>query len=123
MSERTKRRVSTDALIEQLLQLQKEKESITAAESALKLAKEALDEPPRHVVETKLTLEWTTHYSHVYSAWCNECSKKSVGYQNTWLYCPICGSLITEVAQETSPQDRLNRDAVNTAMAEIVKAL
>lgn len=123
MSERTKRRVSTDALIEQLLQLQKEKESITAAESALKLAKEALDEPPRHVVETKLTLEWTTHYTHCFTAWCGECQAKIIGYQNHWTHTPCCGSFIKAVEQEKSPQDRLNRDAVNQAMAEISKVL
>lgn len=120
MSERAKRKTSDQVIADLIREEQEKLQRSTARLDALQVARAAATEPPRALTNCQFVLYYATRsMAAVEQAVCTECGNTSTGYERTWGFCPLCGSKIGNVERETTPHERLNRQAVRQAMAGI----
>jgi formate dehydrogenase maturation protein FdhE len=87
-----------------------------AEEKALLVAHAALAEEPRALIHCDFVKHYATVSLAVERADCSECLTTVMGVEESWKFCPVCGSQVTSVTRENSPEDRLTRQAVKQAM-------
>lgn len=103
MSERRTREQQGQIIAERLQQLRELQSGNAKEEKALLLAQAALSETPRSLTHCELMLEYTTVSLMVERVACSECGATSMGYEEAWKFCPVCGSHVVRVEREVSP--------------------
>jgi hypothetical protein len=84
-----------------------------------KLAEEALREVPRKLTNCRLELHRFNVSLVVERGTCSMCGEVTMGWEAKWRWCPACGSRITEAVKESDPRERLQREAVNSAVNQL----
>jgi len=119
MSERDKQRQHAQLVDEQITALENLLESTQKDLAALKLAREILNEPPRKVTECSLVKHYALVSKVSYTVDCSECHNEIFGYEDSWKFCPVCGSMITGISREDDPRDRLQSKAAQELFTKL----
>jgi hypothetical protein len=123
MSERDERQQQAARLDEQIAGMEQSLESGQEALTAMKMAREALIEPPRKVTACRLRKHFAVVSKSSYAVDCSECHKESFGLEDDWTHCPKCGSVITEVYRENDPTARMQDKAAKELLDKLQKEI
>jgi hypothetical protein len=119
MSERQTRAKEKVILLQRLSKVRELKRADAAEEKALDVAIAALSEEPRALILCDFVKHYATVSLAVERADCSECLQTVMGVEESWKFCPVCGSQLKSVTRENSPEDRLTRKAVKEAMEDV----
>jgi len=119
LSERAFRKKQAGILAQQLLSVDKERAASAKVKEALELAHRVLLEEPKTVTPCKFLLEFSPFSAQTERAHCSECGEASIGHNERWRFCPLCGSQIEHFEREENPDARLLNERVKSALEEI----
>jgi len=118
MSERALRKQSAETIARLLNRVQQDADSIALQKEALDLAHTALLEEPRTLRLCNFLVEFSPFNAVTFRTHCSECGHASIGYNEHWRFCPLCGSKIELAERESNPFDRNIRERVEFALQE-----
>lgn len=120
MSERETRKQNAEVIADCLGNIEQELGARTSLRDALALAREVLSEEPRKVTYCELLLEFAPFNTTTERTHCGECHAVAIGWNDSWRFCPLCGSQITQVKRDVNPYDRNIAQRVEFALKEMV---
>jgi rRNA maturation endonuclease Nob1 len=116
-SEREKRVQQAAEIENEILNYESAQETNAKTLAALRLAKEVLQETPRKLRNCNLELHrFPVGIATVEQGDCSACGETVTGYEQSWHFCPACGSQILKAAKEQDPRDRMARVAIKEAV-------
>ncbi len=118
MSVRADRKQHGNLIAAELKRVRESQQNLLAEEKALVTAQAALAEMPRTAELGEYLLEYIPiHPSSVERGHCGICGESSIGWQEKWKACPVCGNPI-KVKHETldAQNTRSARESVREAL-------
>jgi hypothetical protein len=96
MSVRAERKQHGNLITAELKEVRESQQALAAKEKALVTAQAALAEMPRPSEPSDYLLEYIpVHPASVEQGHCGICGESSIGWQEKWTCCPVCGNPIT----------------------------